>query len=301
MTSTLLLVLFSLGYGAVFVLEAMRLRRRAAFAPQAVLVAAAGAVTLQTLFLMGRAIGQSASPLSTPYDWYLLAAWALAVVYLYLGYEFPKAAMGLFFMPLVLALIGGAQFAGVSRFSPERASRLWGNIHGAFLLLGTVSVLVGFVAGLMYLLQSRRLKQKRMPTARLRLPSLEWLERASGRALHWSVLLIGIGFVSGAILVAGRGSARATWTDPVVLSLSLMFFWLVAASIFNLAYRPARRGRKVAYLTVANFVFLAIVLAVLLLSSSQHAVPAAKLSQNPEASPFAASGSRPEVSREARS
>ena len=51
------------------------------------------------------------------------------------------------------------------------------------------------------------------------------------------------------------------WTDPVVLSLSGMLSWLVAAEAFRLAYPAARRGRKVAYLTLAGFVFLVFTLA----------------------------------------
>jgi hypothetical protein len=47
--------------------------------------------------------------------------------------------------------------------------------------------------------------------------------------------------------------------------------WLLAATIFELVYKPAQQGRKVAYLTVANFVFLAIVLVMLATGQSEHA------------------------------
>jgi hypothetical protein len=49
-----------------------------------------------------------------------------------------------------------------------------------------------------------------------------------------------------------------------------MFFWLLAAALFNVFYKPARQGRKVAYLTVVSFVFLAIALGVLLLVHNEH-------------------------------
>ena len=44
------------------------------------------------------------------------------------------------------------------------------------------------------------------------------------------------------------------WSDPVVISLAVMFAWLVAAELFRAFYPAARRGRKVAYLTTASFV-----------------------------------------------
>jgi hypothetical protein len=49
-----------------------------------------------------------------------------------------------------------------------------------------------------------------------------------------------------------------------------MFSWLVAAEAFRLAYPAARRGRKVAYLTLAGFVFLVITLSTFMSSKSMH-------------------------------
>jgi len=44
----------------------------------------------------------------------------------------------------------------------------------------------------------------------------------------------------------------------------------LAAVVLTAVYRPARAGRKVAYLTLASFVFLAIMLAAGLLMDSRH-------------------------------
>ena len=43
--------------------------------------------------------------------------------------------------------------------------------------------------------------------------------------------------------------------------------------VFESVYKPARQGRKVAYLTLASFVFLALVLGIVLLGPSRHANP----------------------------
>ena len=66
------------------------------------------------------------------------------------------------------------------------------------------------------------------------------------------------------------GAARLPWHDPVVLSTLLLLFWLLAAVLVSALYRPARQGRKVAYLTLVSFVFLALVLAAGLLLNSRH-------------------------------
>jgi hypothetical protein len=102
---------------------------------------------------------------------------------------------------------------------------------------------------------------------------LEWLERVNSRALGLSAVLILLGFASGLVmsLASHRGEkAYALWSDPVVLSLAAMLLWLVIAEIFRLVYPAARRGRKVAYLTLASFIFLIIALASLTLLDTMH-------------------------------
>jgi hypothetical protein len=63
------------------------------------------------------------------------------------------------------------------------------------------------------------------------------------------------------------------WTDSVVLSSAVLLVWLLAATLFEWLYKPAQQGRKVAYLTVASFLFLALVVAMLLAGGSEHAQP----------------------------
>jgi hypothetical protein len=145
--------------------------------------------------------------------------------------------------------------------------------HGIVLLLGAVAVCIGFLAGLMYLIQSYALKHLRSAANKLRLPSLEWLEHVNSRALGVSAVLIALGFISGIVMSVAKHRnepAYQLWTDPVVLSLAAMLAWLVGAEIFRLIYPAARRGRKVAYLTLASFVFLVIALAAFMLLDNVH-------------------------------
>jgi hypothetical protein len=177
-------------------------------------------------------------------------------------------------LPIVLALIGLAKFADRQPFPRSSAGQIWGMIHGLFLLAGHVAVAVGFVAGVMYLIQSYRLKHK-VPAAAgpIRLPSLEWLEAANSRAILISVLMVGVGFASGIVLnmvLHERKIDQVPWSDPVIWRTAVLFGWLFAAAIFSALYRPARSGRKVAYLTVTSFAVLAASIGVSLLVPSEH-------------------------------
>ena len=105
------------------------------------------------------------------------------------------------------------------------------------------------------------------------------MEKVNSRTLAISVLLFGGGFASGVLLnrIEHIGDAmHVTWTDPVVFPLALMVCWLVVAEVFRLLYPAARQGRKVAYLTLAAFVFLIFTLASLLFKSSIHGPDQAK-------------------------
>ncbi len=227
-----------------------------------------------TMFLYDRALAEAGAPLSSERDWYLVAGWVLVVVYLHLAVLHPKTPFGLFLLPLVLGLIGTATFLAPNEpLARESASRIWGAIHGISIVLATVSMLVGFVAGLMYLGQARRLKHKRPSAGRLRLPSLEWLRWTNSRAIIVSMLMLGLGVLSGMVLnlINFRNQAeRLSWNDPVVLSTWLLFVWLLAAVILSAVYRPARQGHKVVYLTLASFVLFVLMLAAGLLMDSRH-------------------------------
>ena len=61
-----------------------------------------------------------------------------------------------------------------------------------------------------------------------------------------------------------------SWTNPVVLSLTLMTVWLLVAEVFRLIYPAARQGRKVAYLTWPRLCFCCLVFASVMWGDSFH-------------------------------
>jgi len=278
------IVCFAASYLVALVLEATRLLFRLPVRLIVMVGFTAAGLFAHTAYLWMRAADatRGGSPLSSWYDWYLVAAWILAAAYLGLVVSRPQSNVGLFLLPIVLALIGvGYAFRDAAPFPRDRALQAWGVAHGLMLLFGTVTVSLGFVAGIMYLVQSWRLKQHVPPQAGLKLPSLEWLQAVNKQSLLFSSCFIALGLVAGIILntVKHQGASPAVpWTDSVVLSSAILLVWLLAATLFEWLYKPAQQGRKIAYLTVASFLFLALVMAMLLAGGSQHAQPRANLS-----------------------
>lgn len=213
-------------------------------------------------------------PLGSWHHWWFMLAWLIALASgLWIRLR-PQTAVGLFaLVPLVALVLVAWQLPRDVPFPVHAAHRAWLMLHGVFLLLGTGTVLLGSVAGMMYLLQSDRLRRKRSAKRGLRLPSLEWLQRVNELSFLVSSLLVMAGLVVGALSnlhLREDSSAGVPWTDPVVWTSGVLLAWLLAADLFSLLYKPARQGRKVAYLTLASVAFLLIVLGMLLLSPTQH-------------------------------
>jgi len=266
------LFLFAACYIVVLVLEIVRLRGGGRkFVPFTIGMAALGLI-IHTVYLIGEQRGLFESgPISSWHQWYLMAAWVVAMIYLISAIGQPDTSQGLFLIPLVLLLTAvGYSMDQVSGFNDSNsATDSWGLIHGVALLAGTVVVLLGFASGVMFLIQSYRLKHKMLSSDGFRLPSLEWLESTNRKALSVSTGLLASGLFAGILLRINNDSFP--WSDPVIWSSAILFLWLISATTFEIFYRPARQGRKVAYLTMANFVFLAVVLGLVLFGPSQHA------------------------------
>lgn len=272
MLSGISTICFAACYAIAFALEVLGLKRRLPSHRAIIIGISLAGVVAHSLYLFREVAATNSFPLSTA-DWLLWAAWLLAIVYIAALFYLPRTPTGLVLLPIALVLIASSLWANKEPLAAERSFYIWGMIHGILLLVGTVAVCIGFLAGLMYLVQSYALKHRRSAANRLRLPSLEWLERVNSRALGLSAVLIALGFTSGVVMsvASHRGEAKyAWWTDPVVLSLAAMLLWLVAAEVFRLVYPAARRGRKVAYLTLASFVFLVIALASFTLLDNVH-------------------------------
>lgn len=220
---------------------------------------------VQTAYLANLAGSGEAQLVTTPFGSLLILAWILAGIDLYLLVRSPRtAAAGLFVLPVVVGLVAAAVMGakragwvgGLGTKSPAVA--FWGTAHGLLLMAGSVFTCVAFAAGLMYLVQSNRLKHKRPNRFGFALPSLEQSERLNRGAITVAFPLLTAGLVIGLILAVALHRAQGATigsTDPKVVSTMAM--WVVFAVLLHARYRPAMRGRRVMLLSVVAFLFLA--------------------------------------------
>ena len=199
-------------------------------------------------------------------DWALLVALMLAFVYIAVYLRRPETVVGLFFLPAVLAMIALAVLVrDRATFSRGDATEIWRTVHGGAMTVGTGIVMLGFLAGVMYLVQSWRLKNHRAGS-RWKLPTLETLVRWNRMAMIAATVTVGIGVLAGVVMNLNRWG-YVGWTDRGVLLSIGLFLWLLAAAAMDTWAHWIGRNRKAVYLMIASAIFLVVAVAGVLSTS----------------------------------
>lgn len=253
---------FFTSYLVVLVVELLRLLGRIPGRGLMVIVMMSIGLFTHSTYLLLRAADEAAAGRgmwATWTDWSLLLAFCLAVTAFIFYLRRPDTVVSFFFLPAVMAMIALATLmSDRTPFSRNEATEVWRSVHALSMMAGSATVLVGFLAGTMYLIQSRRLKMKRAGSA-LRLPTLETLGRLNRRCLVFSTIAVGIGVIAGVVMNLNRWG-QVGWTDGGVLLSTVLLLWLVAATAFEYIYSSTSQGRKAVYLTLASLGFLILAL-----------------------------------------
>jgi ABC-type transport system involved in cytochrome c biogenesis permease subunit len=246
-------------YIAAFVAYAWHFARRDAVVGRSattLLVAAALAHTfaigMQTVEVGHVPVAGASSAIST-------FVWLLALSYLYVEMTTDERAMGVFILPLLVALSLITVFEpGVPDKSAVLQGPLFG-IHVSSLLFAYASFALACVIGITYVLLFKEIKAKHLGFFYARLPSLQVLDKMNQRAIIIGWVFLTVGMIVGTLWAAqARGYAAG---DPRVQAMSLqdpkIFVALVCWMIYSFELFAARRigwgGRRAAYLSALGF------------------------------------------------
>lgn len=155
------------------------------------------------------------------------------------------------FLSSVFALRIAPSSAGASELALSSAS--WSHAHVLLASAGLACLGLSAIAGLIFLLEHRRIKTKHPLGARWRLPSLEALDRANRASLVLGFPLLSLGVASGALwLVRERGTP---WSGAPHEVASLLA-WGIYALLVGIRFGSQQAARPAALSAVAGFVFL---------------------------------------------
>ena len=276
--SRISVVCFAASYAVALACEASRLLFRSGVRGAVMVGFAAAGLVAHTAFLLWRAASEGAVPLSSPFDCYLLAAWVLAAGSLALTLATPRTPIGLFMLPVVLALIGAATLSSREPFPQTPATQVWGMIHGSLNLAASLAVAAGAIAAVMWLFQAGRLARKQAPKRGFRMTSLERLFETTRHAMTVAAWTAAAGFTSGIILNAvnkQRGLLETVpWTDPVVLRMGMLVSWLIVAAVIARVVKQRPGGaRTIVWLSLVSFAVLTGSILWGLFGDTRHGVP----------------------------
>src|SRR5436190_5741844 len=186
--------------------------------------------------------------------------WLLALSYLYIEMTTDERAMGVFILPLLIALQAIPALRPVVQ---ERAAVLRGplfGMHVSSLLFAYASFALACVISITYVLLFKEIKAKHLGFFYARLPSLQVLDRMNQRAIVIGWIFLTVGIVVGAVWAfeaqggSGAGDPRVqamSLQDPKIL-LAVVCWFVYSFELFA-ARRIGWGGRRAAYLSAVGF------------------------------------------------
>jgi ABC-type uncharacterized transport system permease subunit len=165
-------------------------------------------------------------------------------------------ALGVLVAPLGLVVTLGTFFVGSTQPARKLPASFIG-LHVLSNMTGFAMFLLACGAAVLYLVQERRLKSKKLPEGGL--PALDSLDRAVHRFLVAGFPLLTLGVVTGTVWAKSfvHGSP-----EEILRNVLTCATWLLFAAVLLLRVVAGWRGRRAAYGTVAGFACMLMVVAI---------------------------------------
>ena len=206
----------------------------------------------QTALLVAQAATSEGFPWGTWAGALNLLSWLVVTGYLVWGSNPRYRLLGLGVMPVAATLLVLAWAGGGTEVDASDGAGWALDAHVGLMLAAFASFTVAAAVAALYLFEERRLKRRDARLLRLRLPSLEALDRLAAR-----VALVGLGLLSGGIVV---GLTRLRAADVDVAMTVTVLIWTLYVATLVLRREAGLQGRRLAWSLVAGFSLVAVVL-----------------------------------------
>lgn len=228
-----------------------------------------GGFGLHTAAVFMRWLAGGHPPLINLHDSLSFLAWAMIGLFLLFQWRHKVKSLGAFVTPFALLVITGSSFQSKEILPlPPVLKSIWLPIHATICLLADAMFALAFCISIMYLLQEKQIKSRRLGAVFQRLPSLETLDIMNERCLTAGFALLTIGIVTGSIWAEKAWGAYWSWDPKETWSL---ITWFLYASLLHQRLMVGWRGRKAAIMTIIGFATLVFTfLGVSLLLSGAH-------------------------------
>jgi len=219
----------------------------------------------QTAFLSIRGHALGRCPLTNLFEVFIFLAWSVALIYMLVGPGYRLSLMGAFTAPLVVVLQGFALVATIDiRHQANMPANPSLEFHASISLVAYGAFALACIAGVMYLVQERQLKTRRLHSIFYHLPPLTDLFAAITRLLWLGFILYTVGIAS--CFFTGRPLPRV----QVVAAIGV---WLLYAAILQGRHLRRITPKRVAALCIVGFSAALTLLWGITFSAQTHSVP----------------------------
>jgi ABC-type uncharacterized transport system permease subunit len=184
------------------------------------------ALICQIGYLVIRGEMRGACPLRSIGEISVYLAWSLTLFYLLVGPMYRISLLGVFTAPVVVLFQSFALLPGRLAANPAKIlnTNPWGETHSAMSVLAYGALALAAVAGVMFLVLDRQLKEHQLKGGLFRnLPPVRELLVSLERLLWIGMILLTIGLVAGLLMPHGHGArahliaAVAVWAGYIAL------------------------------------------------------------------------------------
>jgi len=210
-----------------------------------------GGFVVHLLFTLFRYIEAGHTPITNLHESLSFFSMAVVGVFIFFERRFKIIVLGSFVTPVALLLMAVSSLfpSALSPLNPALKSK-WLVIHTVVAFLGYASFAVAFGAAIIYLMQERFLKKKKLGGLFQRLPSLDTLDEINYRCLTFGFPLLTVAIISGAIWAETAWGTYWSWDPKETWSL---ITWFVYAALLHGRLTTGWRGKKAAILAIIGF------------------------------------------------
>ena len=187
-------------------------------------------------------------------DFLSFCAWSVCAVYLGLQFKTKTRVLGAFISPFILLFMIAAAGAEAGKFlRPQNLQNWLTAVHLFLTIFGEALFIIASCAGLMFIMQNRLLKSRKLSGMSRLLPSLNDLDRINHICLLWGFPILSAGIIAGVIF------AELTWhsgwhTDPKVIWTFAA--WIIYGFLLHQRLAIGWKGYRMALISGITFILL---------------------------------------------
>lgn len=210
-----------------------------------------------TAWLLLRGIETGRCPITGRQEMWAVLSWCLVITYLVASRWYRAYALKAFILPIVLVLSTiaaispeGQTFIPVANKPLENALL---TVHVGLILVSYAAFFVAFGAGLMYIIQERELKNKRLRTFLFKMPSLGTCDSISTHSMAIGFGLLTLGILGG--LWYSHMRTGIYWQNGP-LELFSVVTWVVYLFLMQTRINGGWSGRTSALASIVSFLIV---------------------------------------------